>query len=294
MRNNLNEYAKSYIKKMINSLPDPLNIIPGIFRAFKQTQGYYPNIFFPQAFNEKIQKRKIFDRRRILTLIADKYAVRDYVTQKTCADILTKLYFVTDNPSEIHLESLPRRFVVKPTHGSGWIYIVKDKNLVNKIDLVKICSGWLSQSFYELTKQWVYKDIPRRIIIEEFLDDGTGEPPMDYKLFVFSGKVELIQVDIDRFTKHRRNIYDVKWNRIDVRLLYDNYDGSVPRPDGLNDMIKYAETLGKELDFIRVDFYNYGNRVVFGELTNTPENGFGIFYPVSFDYYLGTLWKMQL
>jgi hypothetical protein len=279
----------SCAKKAIGALPDPWNILPGIFYRFKQTQGYYPNILFPKTFNEKLQRRKLFDRRPLLTLMADKYAVRNYVRERLPVDF-PRLYCVTDNPSDISLKSLPNKFVIKPTHASGWVRIVKDKSLISEGELRDECTKWLARSYYDVSKEWVYKNIPRRLLVEELLEDGTGDVPRDYKFFVFAGKVQLIQVDIDRFRGHRRNLYDRHWNRLDVRFVYDTYGGALPRPNSLAEMIEYAEMLGDGLEFVRVDFYNLGSRVLFGELTITPENGFGKFIPESFDLYLGGLW----
>jgi TupA-like ATPgrasp len=69
-----------------------------------------------------------------------------------------------------------------------------------------------------------------RILVEEFIDDGTGTAPIDYKLFVFGGTVEFIQVDTGRSTDHRRRLYTPAWKKLDVRFEYDDVDGDVPRP----------------------------------------------------------------
>lgn len=280
----------SCARKAVDRFPDPWNILPAVFYRFKQTLGYYPNILFPKTFNEKLQRRKLFDRRPILTLMADKYAVRNYVREKLPVDIFPRLYLVTENPSDISFKNLPNRFVIKPTHASSWVRIVKDKSLIRETELREECQKWLRRSYYDVSKEWVYKNIPRRLLVEELLEDGTGDVPRDYKFFVFAGKVQLIQVDIDRFRLHRRNLYDRHWNQLDVSFVYDTYAGTLTRPNGLAEMIEYAEVLGDGLEFVRVDFYDLGSRVVFGEMTTSPENGFGKFVPESFDLYLGGFW----
>ena len=280
-------------RRALDALPDPWNILPSVFYRFKQTLGYYPNVLFPKTFNEKLQKRKLFDRRPILTLMSDKYAVRNYVREKLHVDISPRLYLVTDNPADISFKDLPEKFVIKPTHASNWVRIVQDKSLISEKELREECQKWLRRSYYDVSKEWVYKNIPRRLLVEELLEDGTGEVPRDYKFFVFAGKVQLIQVDVDRFRGHRRNLYDRHWNRLDVSFVYDTYGGALTQPKRLAEMIEYAEVLGDGLEFVRVDFYDLGSRVVFGEMTTTPENGFGKFVPESFDLYLGGLWHAQ-
>ena len=145
--------------------------------------------------------RLLFDRRDVLTQMTDKAGVRTYVESRLGAQILPKVYWLTANPETIPFDDLPDRFVVKPTHGSGWVEIVTDKSALDRDALLKKCAEWLAQSYYKEWWVWFYKNIEPRIIIEQFIEDGSGHAPNDYKLFVFDGIVELIQVDVGRFTR---------------------------------------------------------------------------------------------
>ena len=126
---------------------------------------------------DKIQYRKLFDRRPILA-------------------------------------TLPDRFVVKPTHGCGWLEIVRDKSTVDPDALRRQCADWMARNFFYVAGEWVYKNIKPRLMVEELLDDGDGGIPYDFIFFVFNGRVEFISVDLDRFGDHRRNMYDRDWNRL--------------------------------------------------------------------------------
>jgi hypothetical protein len=189
-----------------------------------------------------------------------------------------------------------QKFVVKPTHGSAWVQIVSDKSLLDRAALIETCTGWLNQSYYEKTRVWFYKHIEPRIIVEEFIDDGTGAAPNDYKLFVFSGIVEMIQVDVGRFTDHRGRLYSPAWRKLDVRYEYnDGYNDvttDVPPPPHLTEMIASAEALGRDLDFIRADFYDTAEGFYLGELTSTPGRALARFIPKEYDHYLGRRWKL--
>jgi len=58
-------------------------------------------------------------------------------------------------------------------------------------------------------------------------------------------------------------------------------------------IVEVAEALGQETDFVRVDLYETGDRVVFGELTNYPSGGEkNNFTPPSYDDELGRLWTV--
>lgn len=261
-------------------------------RRYRSKHGQYPNLIRPQTFTEKVLHRKLFDRRSVWTQITDKAAVRSYVESRLGPHLLPELYYLTANPETIPFDKLPNRFVVKPTHGSNWVQIVTDQSTLDRAALIKTCHEWLNQNFYELTRQWAYKHIKPRIIVEQFIDDGTGNTPKDYKLFVFGGTVEMIQVDSGRFTDHRRRLYNLTWEKLPVHLGYDDITGDVPRPGHFEQMIAAAETLGRDFDFIRVDFYDTPDRLYFGELTATPSNAGSRFRPKEFDHHLGRLWKL--
>jgi hypothetical protein len=258
---------------------------------YHKRHGEWPNVTSPQTFNEKVLYRILFDRRPVLTRLADKAAVRSYVEARLGRQILPRLYHLTTRPETLPFDELPQKFVLKPTHGSGWVKIVTDKSLLDRTATIKICTKWLNQSYYEKTREWHYKHIEPRIIVEEFIDEGTGAAPNDYKLFVFAGSVEVIQVDAGRFTDHRRRLYSPAWKKLDVRFEYDDITTDVPAPSHLKEMIASAEVLGKDLDFIRADFYDTADGLYFGELTAAPEAALGRFAPKEYDHYLGRRWK---
>lgn len=274
-------------------VPDMLYVLRKCLIDFRIGHGAYPNIFRPRSFSEKIQHRKLFDRRRILVTLADKYAVRDFVRQRVGGDILTRLYHVTTDPYDLRLDSLPNGFVVKPTHGCGWIEIVRDKAAIDPEQLQHICADWLARNFFYVAGEWVYKYIKPRLMIEELLDDGQGGIPYDYKFFVFDGRVEFLSVDIDRFDDHRRNMYDRDWKQLNFGFQRPCSDKPVKRPARLEDMIRIAEEICGGFDFLRVDMYCIGNRIVFGEITTTPASGLEPFWPGGTDRWIGDLWKMK-
>jgi len=265
-----------------------------LIREHRRLHGEFPNIIRPVTFSEKILWRNLFDRRSLLTQIADKAAVRSYIESRLGAQVLPQLYHLTTRPEGIPFDTLPDSFVVKPTHGSGWCQLVTDKSTLDRAALIETCSGWLNRSYYRETGEIVYKHIQPRILVEQFIDDGKGRPASDYKLFVFGGRVEFIYVVTDRFTHHKRRLYTPTWERLDVRLESDDHaEGDVPPPPHLADMIAAAETLGGDWGFIRTDFYDTPAQLYVGELTMTPGGGRYRFHPKEFDRYLGTRWKLR-
>lgn len=275
-----------------------LGVIPKWFlnfalpvRRHAKRHGRIPNLVKPEMFTDKVLCRILFDRRPVLTEVADKAGVRSYVSARLGEELLPKVYCLTTDPDSISFDDLPEKFVIKPTHGSGWVRVITDRSTLDAAALVQTCKEWLGQNFYEKTGEWPYKNIRPQIIIEEYIDDGCGIVPIDYKVFVFGGVVEFIQIDSDRFVYHRRRLYDRNWEKLDVRYEYDDIIQDIPRPHHLEQMIAAAETLGAGLDFIRADFYDTKDQLYFGELTTTPDCGMGRFSPPEFDLYLGSKWK---
>ncbi len=250
-----------------------------------------PNLVRPKTFNEKVLRRIVFERKPWMTMAADKYRVRDYVRERVGGQILPELYWVGTEPEAIPFDTLPGRFVVKPTHGSGWVEIVRDQARLDRDGLLRTCRGWLGQSYYEMTREWIYKDITPRILVEEFVDDGSGLAPNDYKLFVFGGRVAFILVTMGRFAVRAHMLMDRDWNEVEVRFVYSSLRQQVPPPPHLPQMIEAAEALAKGIDFVRADFYDTPSKLFFGELTATPGCGLDRFDPPSFDRTLGALWK---
>lgn len=252
--------------------------------------GYWPQIRNPRSFNERILHRKFYTSDPILAIISDKYEVRNYVRERCGEGILVDLYHVTEDPSSIPYQELPNQFVVKPTHGSGWVKIVTDKESEDVGGLTDLCNQWLSQRFDPLKEEYWYEDITPRILVEELLPSNVGKVPRDYKFFVFNGNIEYIQVDTDRFSKITRRFYTPDWEPQDFTRRYP-LGPIIEKPSNLDEMMSIAENLGQEFEFIRVDLYNTPKGIKFGELTPAPGSGGSRFDPIEYDFKLGECWE---
>ncbi len=255
--------------------------------------GYRPHLSAPATFNEKILHRKLFDRRSILTIFADKIAVREYVSQKLgSARYLSTIYRIFDKPDDLYAFDFPPQFVLKANHGSGWNYIHAQPKHVNVVRLAQLSRRWLKSNFAYGGGEWAYKDVQPKLFCEEYL--GADQScPIDYKFFCFGGKVRFIQVDFDRHTAHKRNIYDCDWNLLDVQYDHPKKPDADSRPENLSKMKSIAEQLSDGMDFVRVDLYDLGDRVVFGELTNYPDGGNVQFCPKGWDFIFGSYWHLE-
>lgn len=232
----------------------------------------------PKTFNDKINWIKIYDRRPIMTKLADKYLVREYIKEKLGKSYLIPLLWVGDDPVDIPFNKLPNQYVIKTNHASGTNIIVTDSTKLDKEKAILQLKSWLSHNYYYPKREWAYKDIKRKIIIEEFIGN-KDKVPEDYKFFVLSGKVRLIQVDHDGNIRHTRSLYDPDWNKLDYTLVHEKSKKVMEKPKQLKQLIKMAELIGRDFTQVRVDFYIIQKRIFFGEITFYHAAGFGRFIP---------------
>ncbi len=284
---------RAFINAVEAVLPEPFVAFFAIMRRHKRNVGVFPNLLRPTTFNEKLLHRMLFDRRPLWTRLQDKYSAREYVKARIGEEVLPRLFWVTEDPADIPFDDLPRKFVVKPSHASGWVVLVPDRAEMNRRDLIETCRAWLRENYYYHYREWHYKNIVPRIMVEEYISDGTGPVPTDYKLHVFGGRVEVVSVMHGRFQDMRSDLYlrppDATRRLRNLRGL-NNAEQDLNPPRHLATMIEYAEALGRGLDYVRVDLYDTPDKVYFGELTPTPSAGTEPFEPRDLDRLLGRLW----
>ncbi len=257
---------------------------------FRLKLGYKLDLKNPKTYNEKLQWIKLYDKNPLMPICCDKYAVRSYIESKGYKRILNNLIWSGFNPEEIPFDKLPKKFVIKVTHGSTFNIICTDKNKLGKNDVIKKCKAWLKAKFLPCYGEWFYGIEKPRVIVEEYLEGDNGLPLFDYKFFCFNGKVKMIYVDTWKDGHHTINAYDSDFNLFkDVELGYPNdYETEVEVPKSLKEMEKIAEDLSKDFFHVRVDFYYTHGKIYFGELTFTKGAGFGKIKPYSFDVKMGS------
>jgi hypothetical protein len=273
-------------RRVLMALPDRIALKIQFFRG----HGVLPNLTDPRSFSEKIQHRKLHDRDQSMALFADKEEMKRLVAGMVGDKAFTpKTYWVGANISALDFSSIPRPFVLKPTHMCGQVRFFGEGDPIDLQAIRNDCRRWLKTQYGAHYREWVYRGIPPRILVEEML--GEGAAPSDYKLFVFGGKVEWIQVDLARFENHQRAIYDTFWNKLPASILYPVSTQEIPRPATLDTMISVGEKLGAPFDFVRVDLYEHRGRVAVGELTFYPGSGLAPISPRSFDLAMGEKWR---
>jgi len=285
----------NFFRLAYNRLPFYLSDTNFIRFRYHKRFGTLLNLRNPQTLNEKINWLKIYDRSPTHTICADKYAVRDFVREKIGSEYLIPLYYQTTNPREIIPKNIQRfPCIIKTNHDSGGGIFVHEPDEINWRKIQDELTERMEKNYYEGSREWQYKNIKPRIIVEKLLLDGSGKVPMDYKIHCFNGKPEIIQIDLDRFSNHKRNLYDIEWNLLPFtwsmwendKPLWSN-GKKVRKPKNLELLIELAKILSSDFIFARIDFYEMGQRIYFGEITFHPGSGFEKIHPEKWALTLG-------
>jgi len=261
---------------------------------FKQVYGRLPDLVNPLTFDEKIQWYKLYYRRSIMTDLADKYKVRQYVTEKGLGHILNELYGVYAHFEDIPFDALPEAFVMKANHGSGWNIICKSKAKLDMKNARAKLNRWLCKNHYLSGREWAYKHIEPMIICERYLENEEFGELIDYKFYCYGGVPEVIFVCCGRFGPEgvRYDAYDMSWNRIPACKGKPVAGLNLPKPPNFEAMRDIAITLSEGFPFIRVDLYSVQGRIYFSELTFYPDNGLVPFSPDHYNRFFGDFFKL--
>lgn len=235
-----------------------------------------PHIKNPRDYSEFIFRDNLLQRHNCHAYLADKYEVRKYVEERGLGSILTKLYGVWEDASEIDFSTLPDQFVLKYNHSSGMNIVCFDKSKLNIEDTVHQLSEW-GRIKHPIPFESHYFKIKPLIICEELIpNNDDGFFPMDYKIHCANGKAIFIQCCFERDERDESKMvaYTPSWERKDYIVHTIHYsDVELPKPKHLQEMINAAETLSAGLEYARIDLYDTQDRIIFGEITLTPQGG---------------------
>lgn len=286
---------KKYITKILISLNNKglLNWMPDIIFLkfmFRIRIGKKLNLINPQTYNEKLQWIKLYDRRDIYPILVDKYEAKKYVAQIIGKEYIIPTIGVWNKFEQIDFSILPKQFVIKCTHDSGGLVICKDKNTLKFDQVEKKINNCLKKNYYWHNREWPYKKVPPRIIIEKYMEDHLTKELRDYKIYCFNGQAKIFSIYSGRSKNSTKaNFYDTNFNLLNISWGYPNIKENILRPKNMEKMIELAERLSVDIPEVRVDFYDVNGKIYFGELTLFDGGGFDKICPESWDKKLGDL-----
>lgn len=281
---------KRFILKIAGYLPDKM-YLKLMYRYHMHKRLDLKN---PKTFNEKLQWLKLYDRKDIYTVMVDKVAAKEYVAKRIGEEYIIPTLGVWNSPDDIDFSSLPSKFVIKCTHNSGTgMYICKNKSLMDIKTVKQNLAKGLAEDYYLYLREWPYKNVHRKIIAEQFIESGSSESLIDYKVLCFAGKAKLIEVHSGRFTNHQtQDYYDVNWKKTDITQNgcsgFGASDIMIPKPQNLPKMLEFSEMLSSDVRHLRVDWYSVGEKLYFGEMTFFDGSGLDAFDKEEDDLMLGS------
>ena len=258
---------------------------------YRLHMGKKLNLKNPQTYNEKLQWLKLYDRKPIYTTMVDKYAVKEYVEEIIGKEYIIPTLGIWNSFKEIDFAKLPKQFVLKTTHGGGstGVVVCKDKDTFDvaaaKVKLEKS----MRTNIYNSLREWPYKNVKRRILSEQYIEDNVVGELADYKFFCFNGEVKALFVGTERSTGDVKfDYYDADYNHLDLIQYHPMSEHPLPKPLNFELMKELASKLSKGIPHVRVDLYECNGHVYFGELTFYHHGGTVPFHPESWDYTFGS------
>ena len=253
------------------------------------TNDHLPDLDHPTWLNEKIRWQFLHHRNPLMSLAADKIAVREYLLHKQARVEAPAMIATGAAPDDLLAVDLPARFVLKTAHGSGQIRIVDGTTPVPRPELVRQLGAWAEFDQWRHTGELHYRDVPHRWLVEEYVP-ATREK-LEFKVFCFHGEPAFISVITDRDgDAYSRVIFDTDWRRVPFGSRGRAHDPRpVPRPADLDRVLALARLLSEDFLHVRVDFLKFDDRLVFSELTFASLAACHPFRPIEYNRELGTL-----
>ncbi len=260
--------------------------------TYRVQMGEKLNLAEPKKYNEKLQWLKLYDHNPIYSTIVDKFAVKEYVSKLIGEQYVIKTLGVWDNFDEIDFDALPVQFVLKTTHGGGntGVVICRDKNTFDIAAAKDKLNKSLKKDAYLVSREWPYKNVPRRIIAEEYMEDKKTGELRDYKFFCFDGEPKTLFVASERQKRDEPcfDFFDTDYNHLDLRCSHPLADIPPEKPDSFAEMLELARVLSKGFPHVRVDLYDINGKPFFGELTLYHWEGLMPFYPEEWNNQFGS------
>jgi len=251
------------------------------------------NLKNPRTYNEKLQWLKLYNRQPQYVKLVDKYAVKEIVKNLIGEKYVIPLIKLYDKPEDINFDELPSQFVLKVTHGGGnfGVAISKDINRFDREKAVQTLKYAMKIDGSIRNKEWVYKNVPRRIIAEQYMEDKQTGELRDYKFFCFDGEPKLLFVATGRGTQIEPNFdwFDMDYNHLELKTGHPNSpkDKLPKKPDTFEEMKRVAANLSKGMPHVRIDLYECNGQVYFGEYTFFHWSGINKFEPEEWNKKMG-------
>jgi len=229
----------------------------------------------PKDFNQKIHWLIVYKYGEKEAELYDKLRVKQYLKNLAIPDLhVAELYATYKKVSQIDLSKLPDKFVLKTAHGSSHSFICVDKSLFRLSEVKKHLDKALRTNYEKRICEYFSVNTTKIILCEEYIDDKTDIIPLNYKFHCIHGKT----IIIDIIRKHGNNdtrydCVDRNWESVNCSVEEPISKGTTQKPQNYDRMLEIAEQLAQPFPCVRIDLFNAGGKIYFGEFTFTPFDG---------------------
>ena len=282
---------KDYRTVILSGMGVPMPVADEEFlrRKYRFHMGKTPDLKDPRTYTEKLQWLKLYDHRPEYTAMVDKYQAKLFAAERIGQEYIIPTLGVWDRPEDIDFDELPDQFVLKCTHDSGGLVICRDKSRLDREAARKKLAACLKRDYYEVHREWPYKNVPKRIIAEAYMEDAADKELRDYKIFTFGGVPKILYIAQGRGKGQPTvaDFFDMEFNHMDFTIDHDMAEELPHPPENFALMQRLAAKLSAGTPQLRVDFYEVNGKVYFGEMTFFHCSGFAGFHPQSWDQTFG-------
>lgn len=259
--------------------------------VYRVKVGKKLNLKHPKGFNEKLQWLKVYRKHPEYTDLSDKIKVRDHVAKIIGEGHTFPLLGAWERFEDIPFDTLPDRFVLKCSHDSGSVRIIRDKSSLTDSELKKMKKfyrGRMKLNPYLVGREYPYKNVKPYIIAEPLIEPKNGNGLNDYKFFCFNGVPKLMFIVTGRYTEKHEDFYDMDFNHLPIENGFTPTNTITEKPAFFDEMKEMAAKLSQGIDHVRMDFYEVDGKIYFGEYTFYSAGGFMLFEPEEWENKLGS------
>jgi len=129
----------------------------------------------PVLYQEKLQWLKLYNRKPEYTKMVDKVTAKEYAAKMIGEQYIVPTLGVWENYDDINFGDLPNQFVLKTNNGgsSEGVIVCKDKSQFDILAAKKKLESSQKVNLYHIGREWPYKDIKSKFLVEELLQDES-------------------------------------------------------------------------------------------------------------------------
>ncbi len=275
--------------KFYQSLPEA-EYAPELEQWFFEKTKQRIDLSSPVGFFQKLQWLKIFGASDAKKQLTDKILMREWIKDNIGDKYVIPLLGMWKDANDIDVTSLPKSFVLACNHGYDWKINVANKDYFDEEASTRLLSSWMKQDYAFVNGlELPYHGINPVIMAEEYMD---VEETTELSVHCFAGKPLLVQTKVSDSIYgdvEFEACYDASWRKIPFTFSHSEFPGEITRPENLDEILKVAETISNEFEYVCIRFYSLKDRIYVKDINFSPNSGLGKQYLSQMDRYLGEL-----